>query len=253
MWKILIVDDNFINRQLLIEMLREYAVCDSAASGREAVDAYNASIETEKYDLILLDIAMPEMNGLEFLKVLRHHEQMKGIYIGDGMPVIMVTGYKEWCMDAFASGCDDYIVKPIERDILIRKIIERLGEPRDHSDGALDAKKYSCDINIFDDIVQMNSRALRISPDAYQQIVRNSIVQNMRHIQELAAGINTRDCQRVEMSASLIKTTYENLLLPDVSKSAGAIELLATQRRLGDEMHECYEKLSMAFERLQYI
>jgi len=69
MHKILIVDDNFENRQLLAEILREVAECDFAASGKEAIDAYNLSLQRgDQYSLILLDIELPEINGLEILE-----------------------------------------------------------------------------------------------------------------------------------------------------------------------------------------
>ena len=63
MHKILIVDDNFENRQLLAEILRETAVCDFAATGKEAIEAYNLSLQKEDYySLILLDIELPGVN-----------------------------------------------------------------------------------------------------------------------------------------------------------------------------------------------
>ena len=127
MWKILVVDDNFANRQLLIELLADQAKCDVAANGNEAIDAYNVSIEHKQpYDLILLDIAMPEVNGLEFLKMVRDGEKRAGILLAEGIPIIMVTAFKEPFMDAFNKGCDDYVMKPIDPDDLIQKIEKKL-------------------------------------------------------------------------------------------------------------------------------
>ena len=129
MWKILVVDDNFANRQLILEILRNFAVCDVAVNGREAIEAYNQSLQKTKYDLILLDIAMPEIDGLEFLKMLRDNEAKAGIFEGEGLPVIMVTAYREPFIEAFNQGCDDYILKPIDPDKLIKKIKEKIGDP----------------------------------------------------------------------------------------------------------------------------
>lgn len=130
MWKILVVDDNFANRQLIIDTLDGLAKCDIAVNGREAIEAYNRQANTDnKYQLILLDIAMPEINGLEFLKLLRDQEKEAGIDLGDGIPVIMVTAFKQPFIEAFDRGCDDYIVKPIDPDSLLTKLKEKLGEP----------------------------------------------------------------------------------------------------------------------------
>jgi len=123
MHKILIVDDNFENRQLLAEILREVAVCDFAASGKEAIEAYNLSLQkSEPYSLILLDIELPEVNGLEILNKIRESEQNTGIALGDGIPIIIVTAYEKRFIEAFEKGCDDYILKPIDTTILLNKI-----------------------------------------------------------------------------------------------------------------------------------
>ncbi|MCD6459789.1 response regulator [bacterium] len=126
MWKILVVDDHPGNRELIKEMLKDYAYCDVAADGDEAIDKYNLSLSDKRYDLILLDIAMPGIDGLEFLKQLREKEEKFGIYVGKGTPVIMVTSYKEFCYDAFNHGCDDYVLKPMVPDELIGKIKKSL-------------------------------------------------------------------------------------------------------------------------------
>jgi len=123
MYKILIVDDNFENRQLLAEILREVAACDFAASGKEAIDAYNLSLEKgEPYNLILLDIELPEVNGLEILQKIRESEQTVGIPLGEGIPIIIVTAYEKRFLEAYNKGCDDYILKPIDSDELLKKI-----------------------------------------------------------------------------------------------------------------------------------
>lgn len=123
MHKILIVDDNFENRQLLAEILQEVAVCDFAASGKEAIEAYNLSLtKNELYSLILLDIELPEVNGLEILNKIRESEQTAGIALGDGIPIIIVTAYEKRFIEAFEKGCDDYILKPIDTTVLLNKI-----------------------------------------------------------------------------------------------------------------------------------
>lgn len=127
MWKILVVDDVFVNRQLILEILRDKAKCDMASNGKEAIDAINYVRQKDSYELILLDIAMPDMSGLEFLHLLRENEKASGIELGDGIPVIMVTAHKEPFIEAFNEGCDDYILKPINPEKLLKKIENKLG------------------------------------------------------------------------------------------------------------------------------
>jgi two-component system, chemotaxis family, chemotaxis protein CheY len=123
MWKVLVADDNFSNRRLIIKILESRAKCDVAANGEEALEAYNLSLkENTPYDIILLDFAMPGMDGMEVLKKIREREKGAGIKPGKEAPVMMITAYREPFSDAFKSGCDDFISKPINPDRLIERI-----------------------------------------------------------------------------------------------------------------------------------
>ncbi len=127
MHKILIVDDNFENRQLLAEILREVALCDFAATGKEATEAYNLSLRRKNpYSLILLDVELPEVNGLEILERIRQSEMATGITLGNGVPVVIVTAYENRFLEAFKKGCDAFILKPVETDVLLKKIADIL-------------------------------------------------------------------------------------------------------------------------------
>lgn|SRR3989338_2593667 len=130
MFKILIVDDNSENRELLAEVLREIAQCVAVASGKDAIESYTSAISSDRpFDLVLLDIEMPEVDGLEILRVIRESEKERGIALGDGIPIIMVTAHKKPFLNAFYQGCTDYIIKPIDPEKLIGKIQEKL-KPR---------------------------------------------------------------------------------------------------------------------------
>lgn len=127
MWNILIVDDDFVNKKLLLNILKGKAECDVASNGIEAIEAYNASIrENKPYDVILLDIAMPEVNGIQVLEKIRENEEKAGILPPDGTPIIMVTAYKKPFIESFGKGCDDYLMKPIDAKLLIEKIEEKV-------------------------------------------------------------------------------------------------------------------------------
>ncbi|MFH1359856.1 MAG: response regulator [Candidatus Omnitrophota bacterium] len=129
MWKVLIVDDNFENRELMAEILRDVAECDLAVSGQEAIEKYNNALSLRPYQVILLDIMMPDVDGLQALRIIRKNERDHGIELGDGVPVIMVTAHKKPYLDAFFQGCTDYIMKPIDPAKLIKKIEEKVHKP----------------------------------------------------------------------------------------------------------------------------
>lgn len=123
MANILIVEDSQTNLDILREILNDCGSCDTARSGLEAVEKFNHSLRVkEYYDLILLDIGLPGLSGMRILHKIRLSEQRAGISVGDGIPIIMVTSYKERFLEAYDKGCHDYILKPIDPDILLRKI-----------------------------------------------------------------------------------------------------------------------------------
>jgi two-component system, chemotaxis family, chemotaxis protein CheY len=127
MWKILVVDDNSNNRQLLIESLAGKAECDSAENGEQALAAYEQALADEiPYDLILLDIAMPGMSGIDVLNRIREVEREEQFLLEAGVPIIMVTAHKDPAFEAYMKGCDDYIVKPVRPDKLLEKVEKKL-------------------------------------------------------------------------------------------------------------------------------
>ena len=127
MWKVLVVDDEAINRRLIRGVLAYKAVCDCVETGQEALIAFTSAYETKNpYQVVLLDIAMPQMDGIEVVKAMRGYEETNGIRLGKGIPIIMVTAFKEPFMEAFQEGADDYILKPVDQDTLIQKIRDRV-------------------------------------------------------------------------------------------------------------------------------
>jgi two-component system, chemotaxis family, chemotaxis protein CheY len=127
--KCLIVEDDFVGRKLMQKYLSDYGECDVAVDGEEAVEAFKLAIENKlPYDLICLDIMMPNMNGHEVLSTIREIEIWHGINGLDGVKVIMTTalGDSENVMGSFREGCEAYIVKPVRKDALLAEI-EKLG------------------------------------------------------------------------------------------------------------------------------
>jgi len=118
--RILLVDDSAT--ALLMEKMvlsRGPYELETAANGEEAVE----KAITQPPDLILLDIKMPKMDGLEALQRIRDNAGTKDV------PVIMVTtrGERESVDRAFELGCDDYVTKPISGPALASKIRDLIG------------------------------------------------------------------------------------------------------------------------------
>jgi len=120
--KTLIVEDDFTSRLLLQTLLSSYGECHIAVNGREAVDAFRgASDSGGKYDLICMDIMMPEMDGQAALKEIRAVEEAAGILPPAGVKIIMTTAVSD-TKTVFASYqglCDGYLFKPIDNGKLV--------------------------------------------------------------------------------------------------------------------------------------
>jgi len=115
---ILVVEDDFPSCEVLREYLSEYGQCTCTADGVSGVEAFTTALEAgTPYDLVCLDIMMPEMDGHEALTRIRAIEQTHGIGETQHVPVIMTTA-KDRSRDmiqAFDEGCASYIVKPVDQ------------------------------------------------------------------------------------------------------------------------------------------
>ncbi len=114
----LIVEDEFLSRNLLASLVSEYGSHDLAVDGPEAVKAALFAYDSRKpYDLIFLDIMLPLKDGQDVLREIRAYEELRGLARSDCAKVIMTTALSDArnVMEAFRSQCDAYIPKPYSK------------------------------------------------------------------------------------------------------------------------------------------
>ena len=123
--KTLIVEDDFTSRLLLQGILGVYGPVHIAGNGREALEAFRMSLETgNHYNLVCMDIMLPKMDGQQALREIREMEESRGILSTEGVKILMVSALDDIKskINAFSGLCDDYLVKPISKDHLLRVI-----------------------------------------------------------------------------------------------------------------------------------
>ena len=121
MAKILLVDDAAFMRKVIKDALSKagYSDLHEAVDGADAVEKYNSL----KPDLVLMDITMPNMDGLEALKAIRAKDGSANVVMCSAM------GQESMVMDAVRSGAKDFIVKPFKPDRVLKTVTSILGAP----------------------------------------------------------------------------------------------------------------------------
>jgi diguanylate cyclase (GGDEF)-like protein/PAS domain S-box-containing protein len=133
---LLIVDDEEMNRDMLSQRLelKGYAVA-TAENGRQALEL----IESNDYDAILLDVMMPELNGLDVLRIIRQK------YATAELPVVMVTArdQSQDVVEAFSLGANDYVTKPIVLPIVLARIAAQVSHKRSQAALRVSEERYA--------------------------------------------------------------------------------------------------------------
>lgn len=119
--RVLVAEDNEVNQKIVVRLLERLG-CDAArvSNGREALDA----VRREPWDLVLMDVQMPEMDGISTTNAIRSLNTEAGRVPIAAMTANAMTGDREACLSA---GMDDYISKPVRLDDLERMITRWLG------------------------------------------------------------------------------------------------------------------------------
>jgi serine phosphatase RsbU (regulator of sigma subunit) len=145
--KVLVVDDSEPNRDLLSRRLRRHGhTVETAANGREAL----SMLAGAEFDVVLLDVMMPEMNGYEVLERLKSDRQLRHI------PVIMITAIDEMesivrCIDM---GAEDHLPKPFNSTLLKARLDASLAKKRLHDREQLYARSLERELAIAHNIQQ---------------------------------------------------------------------------------------------------
>ncbi len=224
---ILIVEDDSVNQQVISRMLKERGCqTDFACNGLEALEAY----DKKEYDIILMDILMPIMDGVEAVRLIREKEEG-----GRHTPIIAITahvllGDRERFLKL---GMDEYIAKPIKMEELFFTLDKVLLRTHNQEDNKVEVK-------ITDQGILMtktgNSPELMNVPVAMRKL--------MTEIEKMDAVILDRNFERIERYANTMKNLFDGIEATELKSTAFRMELSA---RRGD--YEAVVKFSEQLRR----
>ncbi len=126
--KTLIVDDELVSRKKMQKIMEAFGDCRIAETGKAAVAVFKEALEKESpFDLITLDIMMPDMDGLRALLQIRDAEKKRWVKTGkegNETKIMMVTSHskKEMVIGCAKAGSNSYVVKPFDKEIIKGKL-----------------------------------------------------------------------------------------------------------------------------------
>jgi len=238
--RILLAEDNEVNQELALTTLKKGGHSIVVANnGREAL----AALEKQRFDLVLMDLQMPEMGGFEATSIIREKEKQTGEHI----PIIAMTahamkGDRERCLDA---GMDGYVSKPINRKDLLAEI-QALVRPVQHQIAAgapvLPTRGAVIDREALMAQVDGDSQLL-------QSIASIFAGQTPKCLESLRATIASKDAASLEKLAHALKGSVANFCSPAATSAAQRLESMGRDRDLR-QAAEALQELEAAIEQL---
>jgi two-component system chemotaxis response regulator CheY len=123
--KILIVEDESVSREKIHHIMKNFGKCTVAEGGSAGLRLFKEALqEGEPFDLVTLDISMPDIDGKNVLRQIRKAENSINSENYKKTKVIMLTGHadKENIQGSLKAGCDDYLLKPFDKQLVEEKL-----------------------------------------------------------------------------------------------------------------------------------
>ncbi len=230
--RILLAEDNKVNQKVASTMLTKRGhLVTIAENGKQALDI----LSRELFDLVLMDIQMPEMDGYEATRVIRQQEKTAGAHI----PIIAMTahalkGDREKCIEA---GMDDYIAKPIKMEELF-KVVEGRGVSMENGKNANSV--FSLEKTL--EQVGGDREVLKEVINIYRQ-------EYPKQLEEIQQAINKKDADALRLIAHTIKGAVGNFDAKPAFETALALENIGKSGDLSNA-ENVFNKLTQELKRL---
>ena len=218
---VLFAEDVEINREIIATLLEDTRITVVAAeNGQIAVDKFKEN--PDKYDLILMDVHMPVMDGYEATKIIREMSFSKASEI----PIIAMTAnaFKEDIENCLQSGMNDHIAKPVDCDVLLKKLHFYLKNVKKATEQEENPVRKKLNYNDYIEFIDIKKGLLRINDNKklYLSLLKSYIGQQM--LEELEEHIKKSDIKKALVVAGALKGVAANLSFPAVFAEVSRIE-----------------------------
>ena len=224
--RILLVEDTVVNQRVAKEMLASHEV-RVADNGLEAINAYQEG----QFDIILMDVQMPLMDGLEATATIRQLEQ----HSGKRVPIIAMTasamqGDRERCLDA---GMDGYIAKPIEMQELLETVAKYTTVPTIVDSTAESSVEVT---SLVTSVIDIDCARHRIpGGDSGLRTTAGLALSELQDVmQAIEDGLAARDAKQVQISAHTLKGTASIFGAESLVSTARTVEQFAANQAFDD-------------------
>jgi CheY-like chemotaxis protein len=249
--RILLAEDNEINRKVALRMLQGFGYqADVAANGLEALDA----VQRQPYDLVLMDIQMPEMDGLEATRrIVRDFPAATR----PRLIAMSANAMREDMDTALQAGVDDYVVKPVAVPLL-RAALERTGELKAQRErGPAVASAAEHDLDALADVLDEEHLGSFVELDPTGEFVRSLVesfaVKGRESLVALRRFVAADDAAAVGALAHQLKGNSATLGVKEMARVCGALEELALAGALqgaGQLLDDCERRFATGLSAL---
>jgi len=226
--RILLAEDNLVNQKLAVRLLEKRGHKVTVANhGKEAIDLLGDPAD-KKFDLVIMDVQMPEMDGVEATARIREMEQPTGLHI----PIIAMTahamkGDKERFLVA---GMDSYVAKPIQAQLLF-DTIDNLIDPPGNNAGDRFAESETTETSAATENHALIEK-FSDDPDLLREIAGIFIDTHEEMLSAIREAIEQNDATAIHMSAHALKGSVSNFEVPSATEAALKLETMGKEGNL---------------------
>lgn len=236
--KILVTDDNEMNQLVAATILQNFgAEITEAFNGAEAIE----KIKSTPFDLVLMDVQMPVMDGIEATKIIRES-------ISKTLPVIALTAFaingdNQKCL---AAGMNDYLSKPFEESQLLNIISKWLGKSLNNEKNNTN---FSSNEETLYDLSKLNEIA-RNNKVFVDKMINLFIDQIPVAVEEIQAAYLEKNFDAVKRAAHRIKPSIDNMGIGSLKSEVREIEALATENQHSPKLIQLIQQLDSTIKKV---